>query len=70
MMEKIDKSVLEKSLISLITAIGPLMVEKEIMGMKVNPQGLLEALGVNVLKTVPHKHQMDGSFAAKLKRLS
>jgi 16S rRNA (cytosine967-C5)-methyltransferase len=22
------------------------------------------------LKTIPHKHQMDGSFAAKLKRIS
>lgn len=58
-MEKIEKAVLEKSLISLITAIGPLMVEKEIMGMKINPQGLLETLGVNVLKTVPHKKEYE-----------
>ena len=59
LMGKIDKSVLKDSLISMITAIGPLMVEKEILGMKVNPQDILVALGTNVLKTVPHKEEYE-----------
>lgn len=59
LMGKIDEVVLKDSLISIITAIGPLMVEKEILGMKVNPQDILVALGINVLKTVPHNDEYE-----------
>lgn len=58
-LSQLDKSSLEESRVSLVTATGPLMIEKEFFGQKLNPKDVMVDMGINVLTTIPRKEEYE-----------